>query len=471
MSKKVRRAWLLLLLFFLTFNSLMIVTLFYPGSWYRLFITSESALLDSSGPGFVSRTYWDPAGNPHRYSVFIPWNRAPDSQRGFPVLLYLNGFGKNGDDGVKQLQDGVAPVIWNFQKECPFLVVFPQCHEEEFWDGQSSASLRALKILDEVIQRYGGDSSRVCLTGLSSGGNGVWKIAAQHPSHFASIVPISSVCPVDLARKIADTDLPVWSFYVREDSPALVDSNRAMHSSLTSLGADSRFTEIDGSKMRRQNLHDAWDFAFRDQALSRWILMQQPRNRNQKPSRFENLLSSLDEAENQAGWKLVDGVLQREDSGSSAERMLLTRKISGPGFDLRLEFKPAHDSNWELVLHDSPAVSGSRGVSVNLVGIEGGFSGVRRLEDGHWLGNLNPNAVMTIRSNEWNEMRIVVDETESLLEINGWPAYSSHNGSALDASQHVSLVSDSSSGCQWRGLRSAFVGKQSTGTKLNRETK
>ena len=48
----------------------------------------------------------------------------------------------------------------------------------------------AMAALDETIEEFRIDESRVYLTGLSLGGEGAWYLGYLHPDRFAAIVPI-----------------------------------------------------------------------------------------------------------------------------------------------------------------------------------------------------------------------------------------------------------------------------------------
>ena len=156
----------------------------------------KASLWSKQRHGFQFRTYVTPDGIVHNYSVFVPVESR--RMRSLPVLLFLNGFGKNGSDGTSHLIDGIAPVAWDFYESCPFLIVFPQCHIGERWEEKATAA-RAIAMLDESIEEFGGDEDRVYLTGVSSGGDGVWVLAHEYPNRFAAIAPMSSWCPTGVA--------------------------------------------------------------------------------------------------------------------------------------------------------------------------------------------------------------------------------------------------------------------------------
>lgn len=63
---------------------------------------------DPSATGFQRRTFQDHAGA-HAYTLFVPHQRPVD--RSVPAIVFLNGTGENGDDGVAPLLNGLAEQI------------------------------------------------------------------------------------------------------------------------------------------------------------------------------------------------------------------------------------------------------------------------------------------------------------------------------------------------------------------------
>ncbi len=136
--------------------------------------------------GFLNRTAVVD-GVTYKYQVFVPslWNK----KEKWPVILFLHGYGEEGDDGVVQTEVGLATAIRNHVDRFPFVVAMPQCRKKDWWTSPAMEA-QALKALDQTIQEFKGDPQRVYLTGLSMGGFGTWAIASAHPGKFAALVPI-----------------------------------------------------------------------------------------------------------------------------------------------------------------------------------------------------------------------------------------------------------------------------------------
>jgi poly(3-hydroxybutyrate) depolymerase/prenyltransferase beta subunit len=195
-----------------------------------------------------------------RYSVFVP--EGYDGSKAFPVVLFLHGSGERGSDGILPSQVGLGPIIAANPSEHPYLAVFPQARET--WKADSDDGRRALAILDEVIQDYAVDPSRMVLTGISMGGMGTWSIGAAHPDRFSALLPVCGPGDPESVEQLRT--IPVWGFVGDDDRDLLLDGMRAMARSLKELGAPARYTEYRGIG------HNCWDRAYSEPSLVEWML-------------------------------------------------------------------------------------------------------------------------------------------------------------------------------------------------------
>jgi predicted peptidase len=232
--------------------------------------------------GFLNRTAVVD-GVTYKYQVFVPsnWNKKVK----WPVILFLHGYGEEGDDGLLQTQVGLAAAIRNHVDRFPFVVAIPQCRKQDWWTTPAMEA-QALKALDQTLQEFKGDPQRVYLTGISMGGFGTWAIASGHPGKFAAIVPIcggirllhGSQLPnyhdVDdsadpyaaTARKLGK--IPVWVFHGDADEAVPVTESRQMVNALKAAGGNVRYTEYPGVN------HNSWDKAYSEPELCPWLLAQ-----------------------------------------------------------------------------------------------------------------------------------------------------------------------------------------------------
>ncbi|MCA9115865.1 MAG: prolyl oligopeptidase family serine peptidase [Planctomycetaceae bacterium] len=220
--------------------------------------------------GFVQRVLRDGQTN-HRYVVYLPPGYTP--HRKWPVLLYLHGASERGTDGLRPLNNGLAPMIRARPNGIPFIAIFPQSTDRssrilQGWAAESEHADRALAILDDVSRDYAVDPERVILTGWSMGGHGVWSLAAKHPDRFAALVPVAAGGEPEVAARVKD--LPVWAFHGRLDRAVPAVTGRKMVEAHQAAGGSSRFTEV------RSEGHAVWRYAYGTDAVLRW--MQNPRS-------------------------------------------------------------------------------------------------------------------------------------------------------------------------------------------------
>jgi predicted peptidase len=232
--------------------------------------------------GFLNRTVVVD-GVTYKYQVFVPsnWNK----KIRWPVILFLHGYGEEGDDGLMQTQVGLGTAIRKHVERFPTVVVIPQCRKEDWWTN-SAMEAQALKALDQTMKEFKGDPQRVYLTGPSMGGYGSWALGSQYPGRFAALVPICGgvrLPPAHVIPNAHDTDdsadpytavagkigkTPVWVFHGGADPVVPVTESRQMVAALKAAGGNVRYTEYPGVK------HESWENAYAEPELLPWLLAQ-----------------------------------------------------------------------------------------------------------------------------------------------------------------------------------------------------
>ena len=230
----------------------------------------------------------DMGGRTYNYRVFVPADRDPNKK--IPVMLYLHGSNRRGNDNRSQLLDIAAL----FEKNPPpFIVVFPQCPNELFWAGD--AMRQAMAALDQTVKEFNGDENRLYLAGYSMGGYGAWQAAVTYPNKFAAIVPIAGgILPngqpseedkallspeVRLASERPDVynafaqaigNTPVWVFHGSQDEAVPVEGARKMVEALHKAGNPNvKYTELENVG------HGSVTAAFTEPTLYDWFVQQQ----------------------------------------------------------------------------------------------------------------------------------------------------------------------------------------------------
>jgi len=223
------------------------------------------------------------------YRVFVPplWSKVER----WPVILFLHGGGGYGSDGLRQTMEGLGPAIRRHPERFSALVIFPQSPGNGTPGWQAVGGRIALAALNRTIDEFHGDESRITLTGLSIGGNGVWYLAYQHPQRFAGLLVVcgfvaertGTMQPIvypalvpgirDPSEAVAQrlAHISTWIFHGTADRTVAVDHSRRMAAALTTLGAPIRYTELSGVD------HNAWDHAYTRPDVASWLQQQRLR--------------------------------------------------------------------------------------------------------------------------------------------------------------------------------------------------
>lgn len=200
------------------------------------------------------------AGRELRYAIYVPADYDPNKPQ--PTILFLNGHGECGTDGLKQTTAGLGTAVSLDADAWPFLIIFPQKQEYEAnWEEEEEM---VMAILDQTRNEYNVDPSRLYLTGISQGGHGTWAIASEHPELFAAIAPVCGWGDQQMAERLVG--MPIWTFHGDADSAVPVKYTVAMADFLKAAGGDCKLTIYPGVE------HNSWDKAYQEEKLGEWFL-------------------------------------------------------------------------------------------------------------------------------------------------------------------------------------------------------
>jgi predicted peptidase len=177
------------------------------------------------------------------YYIALPSNYE-QTNSSYPLLVFIHGAGQFGNgsldlplllnDGPAQLVDekrfpGVFKVNGH---EYSFIILMPQT-KSFAGNADIAASIEFAK------QTYRVDSSRIYLSGLSSGSEAICNYGAVHANSIAAIIPMAGV-PADYAstdkcKRIAEGNLPVWAFHSEDDQTINVSYAKGFIASITSF--------------------------------------------------------------------------------------------------------------------------------------------------------------------------------------------------------------------------------------------
>jgi len=216
------------------------------------------------------------------YRILIPKNY--NSQKSYPLLIFLHGAGERGSDNKSQLVHGSFLFkSEDFRNNYPAIVVFPQCPDKSSWANvkrnydmlngkkfdffkeisENKQLIMVEKLLDFIEKKYSIDPTRRYVGGLSMGGMGTFELVARNPDYFAAAFPICGGGNPDWSDLLKTT--PFWIFHGEDDGVVSVDFSRKMYEALSAEKASVRFT------VYPEVNHNSWDNAFAEPDLMHWL--------------------------------------------------------------------------------------------------------------------------------------------------------------------------------------------------------
>lgn len=211
-----------------------------------------------------------------------------DSNKKYPLLVFLHGGGELGDGSdtalpkilknslTRRLHEKNFPTSFAAGDDSlSFIIISPQFAD---WPKVKDVN----EIMHHALMKYRVDSTRIYLAGLSMGGGASWEYAgSQYGKLLAAIVPICGASWADsaVARQIAYNEVPAWAFHNEED-PVVTAKSTTRYARL--INAENpkypvKVTIWPGS------LHDAWtqasDPEYREEGknMYEWMLQYERR--------------------------------------------------------------------------------------------------------------------------------------------------------------------------------------------------
>ena len=254
---------------------------------------------------FDDRAYYAPDGHALRYRLFRP---AAEGKQ--PLVLFLHGMGERGSDNRAHITNIGGAQLWadeNVQAETPCYILAPQCPADATWLHPGIPEL-VMAMLRDVCSAENVDTMRLYICGLSMGGCGTWHIAAENPDVFAAALPVCGAASPEAAARIGQT--PLWALHASDDDVVPIAGHSAdddvapiagdlikTHSIAAYPMYGSRLAVSEAARAGSRNLrlteypegyiggkykspHAAWEEAFRDADVRRWMFSQNRMNRD-----------------------------------------------------------------------------------------------------------------------------------------------------------------------------------------------
>lgn len=227
--------------------------------------TSRADETATPSPGKqVEQTLATSDGGSISYLLYLP--KDYDSETKSQMILFLHGRGESF--GPLSLVTKWGPPRFAARgDELPYVLVSPQCPGDDSWKNPTQQQ-RLVELLDHIEKNYSIDPNHICLTGLSMGGYGSWRLAADHPERFSAVVPVCGGGDPADAEKLKS--LPIWIFHGDQDRAVPFERSVEMFDAITKAGGTKvRFTSLEHIG------HNCWSATYATPELFDWIQKQQ----------------------------------------------------------------------------------------------------------------------------------------------------------------------------------------------------
>lgn len=219
------------------------------------------------------------------YRILLPENF--DTNKEYPLILFLHGRGESGNNNESQLANGGALFLKEAnRKNYPAIVVFPQNAKNSYWSnvqtvandkgrrsfyfvhsGEASPSMKmVMSLMDNLFKQYKIKRDQVYVMGLSMGGMGTFEVVNRMPNTFAAAVPICGGANTTTAKNLKNTAW--WVFHGGKDDVVLPQFSENMVKAMKKNNVNVKFT------LYPEANHNSWDAAFSEPNLLKWLFSQ-----------------------------------------------------------------------------------------------------------------------------------------------------------------------------------------------------
>ena len=183
-----------------------------------------------------------------------------------PVIVFLHGAGERGandEDMVSRLMTHGIPKY--FGKDCNYnnlrvITISPECPVGFIWD---HIIFQLKKWIDEAVDYFSGDKSKISVTGLSMGGFGTWNLICTFPGYYFRSAPI---CGGGTSwRCSALKNEHIRAFHSVDDPDVPFTDSMKMVEVARRFGADVTLTAFDKVG------HGSWVNAYEKTDLIEWL--------------------------------------------------------------------------------------------------------------------------------------------------------------------------------------------------------
>jgi predicted peptidase len=240
-------------------------------------ISLSAAFADEPAPGTqVEQELKVGETNSISYLLYLPKKYDASGDK-VPLMLFLHGRGESTGP-LSAVKKWGPPEFIDHGVQFRYIIASPQCPPTpKSWSEPDEQAL-LLALLGHLTNTFKVDTDRIFLTGLSMGGFGSWRLAADHPNLFAAVVPICGGGDPRDADKLKG--LPIWAWHGAADPTVPVQRSIDMVEAIKKAGsATVRLTTLEGIG------HVSWQAAYASPDLYDWLDKQSASKNRERAKR------------------------------------------------------------------------------------------------------------------------------------------------------------------------------------------
>ena len=227
----------------------------------------SSVFGEEASPGKQVEQALQVGGETIPYLLYLPKNYSAENNGGssekWPLMLFLHGRGES-EGPLSAVKKWGPPNFIEHGINFRYIIASPQCPPSpKSWNSPDEQSL-LLALLNHLTNTFKVDTDRIYLTGLSMGGYGSWRLAADHPELFAAVVPICGGGDPRDADKLKNQ--PIWAWHGIADPVVPVQQSIDMVEAIKKAGSTTiRLTTLEGIG------HVSWQAAYASPDVWLWL--------------------------------------------------------------------------------------------------------------------------------------------------------------------------------------------------------
>jgi len=251
-----------------------------------ILIFSQSDIIESESDLSLYKKYtFYKDGNILPFRVLFPKNF--DSNKEYPLVIFLHGRGESGNDNEKQLIHGSKLFLKEENREkFPAIVVFPQCDENSFWSNveiiideqdkrefyftKNKYPTKSMQLLMDLLENlqnnYKIKQNQIYVMGLSMGGMGTFELVSRLPKVFAAAIPICGGANPSTVKSLKHTNW--WVFHGAKDNVVPYEFSEKMVQAMKKNKINVKYT------LYPNDNHNSWDSAFSEPDILSWMFSQ-----------------------------------------------------------------------------------------------------------------------------------------------------------------------------------------------------